>query len=181
MSVRMLVKTATSQPTVGLLKQNMEFAKFDVDEHIRHAVIAVKRYAIVRHSAHHARNLARSAAFIQNVASCAMSLACHVPRIVHGHVHIADNVRCHVQFHATYYHAQSAVQKFWPVDIDVRRFVGKCVEVSSIVKFVPAQQSRVWSSILSCHLLSRRSIWRRTHALYHAVGTFSFWRVWTDI
>ena len=120
----------------------MEFVTPSVEDHTRLAVIAAKLHATATCPVLFARNPAKSAAIIRNVASCAMSLAYLVPRIVPGLVHIADGVHYHVQCPVICYHAQSAVQKCCLVGINVRLFVGRSVEVLRIVRSVRTQQSR---------------------------------------
>src|SRR6266702_2852081 len=159
----------------------MEFVTPSVEDHSRLAVIAAKLHAMVTCPVLFARNPAKSAAIIRNAASYVTSLAHHVLRIVPGLVHIADGVHYHVQCPVICYHAQSAVQRYWLVGIDVRPFVGRSVEVLSIVRFVRTQQLRGWSLTLFCHPLSRRSILTRILASCHHVDTSSPWRAWMDI
>ena len=120
----------------------MEFVTLHVEDPTRPAVIAAKLHAMAICPVLSARNPARSAAIIRNVASYVTSLAHHVLRIVPGLVHIAHGVRYHVQYPVICYHAQSAVQRCWLVDIDVRPFVGRSAQVLRFVRFVHTQKSR---------------------------------------
>ncbi|OAF56720.1 hypothetical protein VC83_07215 [Pseudogymnoascus destructans] len=148
----------------------MESVIPNVEDHTRPAVIAAKLHAMVICPVLFAQSHAKLAAIIRNAASYAMSHAHHVPKIVHGLVHIVDGAHYHVQFLVICYHAQSAVQRYWPVGTDVHPFVGRSAEMLRIARFVRIQQSRGWSLTLSCQLLLRRSILMRTHALYRHAG-----------
>jgi hypothetical protein len=125
--------------TVSLLRRYMEFVTPSAEGHTRPAVIAARLHAMATCPVLFARNPAKSAAIIRNAANYVMSLAHHVLRIVPGLVHIADGVRYHVQCPVICYHAQSAVQRCWLVDIDVCPFVGRSVQVLRIVRFVRTQ------------------------------------------
>ena len=117
----------------------MEFATPAVEDHTRPAVIAAKLHAMATCPVLSARNPAKSAAIIRNAANYVMSLAHHVLRIVPGLVHIADGVRYHVRCPVTCYRAQSVVQRYWLVGIDVHPFVGRPVQMLHFVRFVRTQ------------------------------------------
>jgi hypothetical protein len=114
----------------------MEFATPSVDGHTQPVVTAVELHAMATCPVLYARNVAKSAAVIRNATSCVMSLARHVLRIVPGLVHTADGVNYHVRCPVICCHVQSAVQRCWPVGIDVRPFVGRFVQVLRIVRSV---------------------------------------------
>jgi hypothetical protein len=139
-TARIFAKIVISGSTVGLLRRNMEFVTRLVEGHTPPAVTAAKLHATATCPVLFARNLAKSAAIIRNVANYAMSLAYLVPRIVLGLVHIVDSVHYHVQCLVICCHAQSAVQRCWLVGIDVHLFVERSVEVLRIVRFVLTQQ-----------------------------------------
>src|SRR5438874_1658554 len=120
----------------------MEFVTPSVEDHTRPAVIAAMLHAMATCLVLFASNLSKSAAIIRNAASYVMSLAHHVLMIVPGFVHIADDVRYHVQCLVIYYRAQSAVKRCWLVGIDVRPFVGRSAQALHIVRIVRTQQSR---------------------------------------
>ena len=159
----------------------MEFTTPSVEDHTRLAVIAAKLHAMATCPVLFARIPAKSAAIIRNAANYVMSLAHHVLRIVLGLVHIADGARYYVPCPVICYYAQSAVQRCWLVDIDVRPFVGRSVQVMYIVRSVRTQKSRELSLTLFCRLLSRRSILMRILALCYSVDTSLPWRAWMDI
>lgn len=171
MTARILAKIALSELKGGFREKIIEFVTLSVEDHTPLAVIAAKLHAMGTSPVLLAPNPAKSAAIIQNAASCAMSLAYHVPRTVPGLVHISDAVRYHVQCPVICYHAQSAVQRCCLVDINVPLFVGRFVQMFRIVRFVRTQQRREWSLILSCLQHSRRSILIKILALYHHVAT----------
>ncbi|CAO2654557.1 Nn.00g112900.m01.CDS01, partial [Neocucurbitaria sp. VM-36] len=72
---------------------------------------------------HLAYNPAKSAATIRNAVSFAMSHAHHVLRTALGLAHIVDDASYRVRCHVICYHAQSAAQRCWPVDINAHLFV----------------------------------------------------------
>jgi hypothetical protein len=141
-TARILAKIAILGLTVSLLRRNMGSVKHSVEGHTRPAVIAAKLRAMAICPVLFARNPAKSAAIIRNAPSCVMSLVYHVPRIVPGLAHIVDSVPCHVQYPVLCYHAQSAVQRFWLVGIDVRPCAERSVLMLRIVRFVRTPQSR---------------------------------------
>ena len=158
----------------------MEFATPNVEDHTRPVTIVAKFHVMATYPVLSARNPVRSVATIRNATSYVTNLVHHVLRIVPGLVHIVDGARCRVQCPVICYHAQNAVQICWLVDIDARPFVGKSVQVSRTVRFVPTQQPREWSLTLLCHPLSRRLIWMRIPASCHHVDISSPWRAWMD-
>ena len=111
-NVCILAKIAISGLAGRLLRRHMAFVGPSAEDHTRPVATAAKPLAIAMALALFARNLAKSVAITQSAASCAMSLAYHVLRVVPGLVHIADDVHYHVQCRVICYHAQSAVQRY---------------------------------------------------------------------
>ena len=87
----------------------MEFAKLRVEDHTVPAVTVAKLHVMKTFLVLLVRNPVKSAAITRNAASYAMSLVRHVPRIVPGLVHIADDAHYHAQCLVICCHAQSAV------------------------------------------------------------------------
>ena len=134
-TAHILAKIVMSELKIGLLR-NMKFVTLSVKDHTQFAVIAAKLHATATYPVLFAQNSAKSAAVIQNVASCAMSPAYYVLRIVPDLVHIAGSIHYSVQYPVICYYAQSAVQKCWLVGINVCLFVERSVKMLHIVRFV---------------------------------------------
>ena len=105
----------------------MGFAASHVEDHTRLAVIVAKLHATATCPVLLAYNPAKSAATIRNAVSFVMSHAPHVPRTALGLARIVDDANCHVRCHVTCYHAQSAAQRCWHVDINARLSVERSV------------------------------------------------------
>jgi len=109
-TVHIVAKIAESDLKVSLLKRNMGFVTRRVEDPILPVATVAKINATTTSPVLHVPSLAKLVAIIQIVASCAMSRAFLVQKIVPGPALIGDNVHYLVQFLATYCRAQSAVK-----------------------------------------------------------------------
>ena len=148
----------------------MEFSTPSVEGHTRPAVIAPKLPAMAPCPVPSARNPAKSALIIQNVARYVISLAQHVLTFAPGIVHIANGARYYGKWPVICDHAHWAVQRPWLVGINVPKFVWS-VQMLRIVKFLRPLQSLVW--LLTLFIIHfRGTISMRILASCHHVDPF---------